>query len=160
VRCIPEISRAIQKALELEETDLPDKPARSNQPRLTVSGQLLAAVLGSICQQVGVAASLVGTTDDVRAWIAYRLKLPGAPATAPRLARGWRAEVVGRLFDDFLAGRLCLRIRDPASDQPLEWLPCPERMPYTTRSGEQSKLGAPPDSAPPATASSSEPDRG
>ncbi|GIW93643.1 MAG: ribonuclease D [Pirellulaceae bacterium] len=142
-RCIPEIAREVQKALELDESDLPDKPVRRNRPKLTVSGQLLSAVLGSICHQVGVAASLVATTDDVREWIAYRLDLPGAPKTAPRLARGWRAEVIGRKFEDILAGRLCLRIRDPASDQPLEWLPCPEPITGATCSTDHSGSDAP-----------------
>jgi ribonuclease D len=35
------------------------------------------------------------------------------------LAQGWRAEVVGQLLDDLLAGKVSIRIRDPRSDQPL-----------------------------------------
>jgi ribonuclease D len=37
----------------------------------------------------------------------------------PQLAHGWRAEFVGRLFEDLLDGKLSIRIDDPASDHPL-----------------------------------------
>ena len=35
------------------------------------------------------------------------------------LGRGWRAEVVGRLIEDLLAGKVGVRIGDPHSDHPL-----------------------------------------
>jgi len=35
------------------------------------------------------------------------------------LAQGWRAEVIGQVFDDLLAGKLAVRIADPASECPL-----------------------------------------
>ena len=41
----------------------------------------------------------------------------------PRLARGWRAEFVGRLFDDLLAGKKSIRIANPKSDHPLVFEP-------------------------------------
>ncbi|MBN2577999.1 MAG: HRDC domain-containing protein [Pirellulales bacterium] len=41
----------------------------------------------------------------------------------PRLARGWRAEFVGRLFEDLLDGKLAIRIADADSDAPLKFEP-------------------------------------
>ncbi|MEA1952214.1 MAG: HRDC domain-containing protein, partial [Planctomycetota bacterium] len=39
--------------------------------------------------------------------------------TPPSLAVGWRAEVVGNLFDDLISGKVSIRITDPFSDHPL-----------------------------------------
>ena len=53
----------------------------------------------------------------------WRLAEPagGYPASArrPKLASGWRAEFVGRLFDDLLSGKTAIRIGNPASEWPL-----------------------------------------
>ena len=37
----------------------------------------------------------------------------------PCLARGWRADVVGHLIEELLAGRMSIRIADPDSEHPL-----------------------------------------
>ena len=37
----------------------------------------------------------------------------------PSLARGWREEFVGRLFENLLAGKVAIRVVDPQSDHPL-----------------------------------------
>jgi NADPH-dependent glutamate synthase beta subunit-like oxidoreductase len=44
---------------------------------------------------------------------------PFSAVVPPRLARGWRAEFVGRLFEDLLAGKLSIRVVNPKSDHPL-----------------------------------------
>jgi ribonuclease D len=41
------------------------------------------------------------------------------PRRPPRLARGWRAEVVGDLFDDLLTGKASIYVGDPNSESPL-----------------------------------------
>jgi ribonuclease D len=49
---------------------------------------------------------------------------PSHPAEhVPPLARGWRAEFVGRLLEDVLSGKLSLRVGDPWSDHPLVFEP-------------------------------------
>jgi ribonuclease D len=64
----------------------------------------------------------VGTATDVRDLIAYRLNFAGANRhDAPYLATGWRAELVGNLIDDLLAGRKSIRIDNPRSEHPLEF---------------------------------------
>ena len=65
-----------------------------------------------------MAPGLVGTPSDVRELIAYRAGC-AASRGRPALARGWRAEFIGKLFDDLLAGRASIRIVDPLSEHPL-----------------------------------------
>ena len=58
--------------------------------------------------------------NDLREWIAYRMGHGRKKAGAmPQLARGWRAEFVGRLFEDLLAGKLSIRVADAKSEHPL-----------------------------------------
>jgi len=78
--------------------------------------------LGSICRSAQVAPSIVGTAQDVRDLIAYRLDLNGAAESKPpTLAIGWRAEVVGHVIEELLSGKLSIRITDPHSDRPLSF---------------------------------------
>jgi ribonuclease D len=93
-------------------------------PQLNLLGQFLATALASVCRQAEVASSLVGTVNDVREFIAWRLdgETPGE-GEMPHLARGWRAEIVGRTLDDLLEGRLTVSVVDPRSERPLRFEP-------------------------------------
>jgi ribonuclease D len=114
---LPEIADAVRRGLESPEKERPAKH-REAPPQLGVLGQFLSAALTSVCRQAQLAPSLVGTPSDVRDLILYRLApLPDEPP--PLLDRGWRAEIVGRTFEDLLAGKLAIRIGDPASEHPL-----------------------------------------
>ena len=65
-----------------------------------------------------LAPGLVGNPSDVRELIAYQtgqLKR----SRPPKLARGWRASVIGETFDRLLAGKLSIRIENPRSEHPL-----------------------------------------
>ncbi len=116
-RQLPKLVEAIQRGLDLAEEHLPSTAARQTVPHLSVLGQFLFSALGSICREIDLAPGLVGTPNDVRDWIAFRNgRLGGEP---PRLAQGWRATVVGRVFDDLLAGNLSVRVGDPESEHPL-----------------------------------------
>ncbi len=94
-------------------------------------GQFLTSALGSICRTAEVAPSIVGTASDVRELVAYRLALAegNVGAEPPVLDRGWRAEVVGRVIDDLLDGKVSVRIKDPRSDDPLSFEPGAVRGP-------------------------------
>jgi ribonuclease D len=82
-------------------------------------GQFIVTALGSICRARQLAPGLVGSVQDVRELVDYRLLEPAYHLPVPALARGWRAEVVGQTIDDLLSGRLAIRIEDPRSDAPL-----------------------------------------
>lgn len=117
-RLLPKIAESIARALELPESQWPSKPGGRQVAQLAVVGQFLFAALGSICRAANLAPALVGTPNDIRELIAYRtghLKRE----TPPRLAHGWRAQIVGQLFDDLLAGKKAIRIGDPRSESPL-----------------------------------------
>ena len=115
---LPKIAEAIRRGLELSAQECPASLRHEHMPQLSVLGQFLFSALGSICRQAHLAPALVGTPNDVRDLIAYRTEA-AAGGRPPRLAQGWRAEVIGHVFDDLLAGKIALRIGDPTSEYPL-----------------------------------------
>ena len=95
-------------------------PRRELPAQLNLLGQFLTPALTSICRQAEVAASLAGTASDVRDLIAERLGYGTEEGEGPpRLLSGWRAELVGNLIDDLLAGRKSIRITDASQEDPL-----------------------------------------
>jgi ribonuclease D len=124
-RYLEPIAACIQNALDLPDSHLPVSPRRkSSRPRLTLLGQFLATALSSVCHAQHVAPSLVGSVDDVRDLIAYRLRLDGfGDGPPPALTRGWRSEVVGQTIQEVLAGKLAIRVADPLADHPLHFEP-------------------------------------
>jgi ribonuclease D len=117
-RLLPGLCKAIEKALEVPEGACPGIVRRDTSPQLTMLGQFLSSALSSICRAAEVAPSLVGTANDVRDLVAYQLG-EYESSEPPVLAQGWRAEVVGKLLDDLIAGKVSIRIRDPRAEQPL-----------------------------------------
>jgi len=118
VRAIPEIAECIARALELPEDEWPTKAQSQAKPQLSVLGQFLFSALGSIAREVQLAPSLVGGPNDVRDLITHRTG-NGRRGTPPILSTGWRAELVGNLFDNLLASRIAVRVDDPTCDHPL-----------------------------------------
>jgi ribonuclease D len=119
-RRMDDIVAAIQRGLDLPEDECPTRAVREQVPELSVLGQFLFAALGSICREAHLSPNLVGTPNDIREWIVYRTGRGRGKSTAvPQLARGWRAEFVGRLFDDLLAGKLSVHVAKATSDHPL-----------------------------------------
>lgn len=93
---------------------------RDPPPQLNLLGQFLTPALTSICRRAEIAASMVGTASDVRELVAYRFGFNGAGhAETPSLLSGWRAELVGNLLDDLLAGSKSIRIANPRHEDPL-----------------------------------------
>ena len=121
-----EISEAIDKGIKLPDDQLPRKTHRKPTAKLNLLGQFLTTALGSICRRANVATSMVGTAQDVRDLLAYRLKLDSRhDDDPPSLAQGWRAEIVGHVIDELLDGNMSIRIDDPLSEQPLRFEPVP-----------------------------------
>lgn len=126
-RQLPHIAAAIQRGLALTEEQLPQTGRKSSLPPFNLLGQFLTTALGSICRDAHVAASLVGTVQDVRDLIAWRLqqqgRIPGEAGEPPALAQGWREEVVGHVIEELLEGKLTISIVDPLSEEPLAFEP-------------------------------------
>jgi ribonuclease D len=123
LRRVGDIAAAIQFALALPEEQCPPRAPREPSLQLSVLGQFLFAALGSICRQAQLAPNLVGSPNDIRELVAYRTNHGNETRRPPRLARGWREQFVGHLFDDLLAGNVSIRITDPRSDHPLVFEP-------------------------------------
>jgi len=140
-RRLDEIVAAVRRGLDAPEAECPPRPPRERGGELSVLGQFLFAVLGNLCRQARLAPNLAATPNDIRRWLTYRIKHEkndrigrDAPPTSeqrpaawesdgspvlPKLARGWRAEFVGRLFDDLLAGNTVVRVGDADLEYPL-----------------------------------------
>lgn len=120
---LDDLGDCVTRACALPDEELPKSQRRNSTAQHTMLCQLLQSALTSLCRQQHVATSLVGTADDVRALVDFRLygKSDG-DGQPPVLTQGWRAEVVGELLDDLMAGRVSIRIHDPKSDQPLEFM--------------------------------------
>jgi len=123
-RAVPEFSQLIEKALKLPDEQCPPIVRTDTNPQLSMLGQFLSSALTSICRAAEIAPSLVGTANDVRELVNYRLNgVTDSEGQIPILARGWRAEVVGHIIEELLAGRMSIRIADPESEHPLVFEP-------------------------------------
>jgi ribonuclease D len=119
-RLIPDLAGAIDRALKLSDKECPPVVRTDTNSHLTLLGTFLSAALGSLCRSSEIAASLVGTPNDVRELVNYRLNGVLDPdGHVPTLARGWRSEVVGHHIEELLTGRASIRIVDAQSDHPL-----------------------------------------
>lgn len=119
-RLIPDLAAAIGRALKLPDKECPPVVRTDTNSHLTLLGTFLSAALGSLCRSAEIAASLVGTPNDVRELVNYRLNGVLDPdGNVPCLARGWRSEVVGHHIEELLSGRSSIRIVDAMSDHPL-----------------------------------------
>jgi ribonuclease D len=123
-KVIEQLAACIRRGLE---APLDEFGRRTHEPlpsQLNQLGQFLAPALTSICRSANVATSLVGTASDVRDLIAYRLEFGNRDDDQPPLlARGWRADLVGHLIEELLAGQKSIRINDPTSEHPLAFDP-------------------------------------
>ncbi|MEK6237439.1 MAG: HRDC domain-containing protein, partial [Planctomycetales bacterium] len=123
-KMIPELIQAIQLGLDTPEEDYPRYVRRDTPPRLTMVGQFLTSALSSICREANMAPSLAGNPSDVRELIVHQLGNGDlGDREPPKLSQGWRAELVGNLLTDLLTGKVTIRIRDPQSENPLEFKP-------------------------------------
>lgn len=121
---LPALGESIAKALALADAHCPPAIRREASPQLSMLSQFLSTALTCICRAAEVAPSLVSTVGDVRELVAYRLgESTDQAETVPRLAWGWRAEVVGQVLDDLLTGKVSIRIQDPHCEQPLAFEP-------------------------------------
>lgn len=115
------ISETIRHAMRLPKKELPPLMDHDPSSKMTVLGQLLYSALGTICKQNELAINLVASTSDVRKWALWRIH-PELKISLPLLEKDWRKQVIGNVFDDLIRGNLVIRVADPTSDEPLEFL--------------------------------------
>ena len=61
---------------------------------------------------------LVGTTADLKHLVRWHV-YGEENGIAPRIAKGWRAEVCGDLLTDLLDGKITMRVGDLESNHPI-----------------------------------------
>ena len=98
--------------------DYPSRRPRNKTTNLGLLGQFINIALKVICREQKIASSIVGTTDEVRNLAAWRMGVLDLKAP-PKLATGWRAELVGQLVEKILDGSIAISVGDPLSDHPL-----------------------------------------
>ena len=125
---VEQLAACIHRGLEAPMDEFTQGRRESMPSQLNLLGQFLSPALSSICRSANVATSLAGTAGDVRDLIAYRLEFGSADEREPPLlARGWRADLVGHLIEELLAGHKSIRIDDPLSEHPLAFDPVRKR---------------------------------
>lgn len=122
-KAIPQIAESVSRGLKADLGDIKGPRRKPPPPQLNLLGQFLAPAISSLCARAEVATSLACTATDIRELISYRLGFSNASDDPPALTQGWRAELIGSLIDDLLAGKKSIRISDPKSTEPLEFDP-------------------------------------
>lgn len=115
----PEIVRAIAEAQDVDPAELPDHVERRDDgPGGSMVVSLLNAALTQIAAGNKVAASLLGTTADLKEVVRWHVaRRP--ESYRPALLEGWRGEVCGQTILDVVAGKRALRIVDPEAEVPV-----------------------------------------
>lgn len=121
-----EILKAVADAQSVAPEHLPEHAERHEDlPGQTMVVSLLQATLNQSCSQRQVAASLVGSSADLKELIRWHVA-GRSEAVTPWLLEGWRGEVCGSELLDVIAGRRSLRIVDPTSEIPVRLDPTPD----------------------------------
>jgi len=116
-----DIAKAIQAALNVDESELPKRPRGTRDVVSPMLSQFLTTSIACVCRQHKMAPMIVGNTDDVRELIGYELERHSSD-DLPSLLQGWRGEIVGVPFRELLAGRLAIRVANVRENQPLEFI--------------------------------------
>lgn len=122
-RAAPALAKCVSRAMDLPEGELPRGAPREGATPEALLVQFLFSALGSICRSAKIAPSIVGTVADVRELVAHQLGMRQHDDEPPALRSGWRGEIVGNVIDELLDGKVAIRIGNPRSGHPLEFVP-------------------------------------
>jgi ribonuclease D len=117
---VPEILSVVQYARTMPAESLPEVQAREDDPPpVTLTANLLGAVLGDLCVKMQLSQGLVATANDVK--LLVRAAARGEPPPPECvLADGWRSRAVLPELQAVLEGKRCVRVADLRRDDPLE----------------------------------------
>ncbi|WP_092051009.1 ribonuclease D [Planctomicrobium piriforme] len=112
----------IKEAGELSGDQLPQKPTGTGHPAQDeVLARILGLALANQCQELCLSMTLVATAADLKDFVRWHV-FDKRRGPLPRLMEGWRAGVCGQLLADVLDGNVTLRVSDPKSEYPLEFV--------------------------------------
>ena len=108
-RHVPAIASQVEKALNLSESELPDRIGRSRSAHYGLAGQFLHVILSSLCRKNSISPALVASVQDINDLIEFVDK-PKKSKKAPKLTKGWRGEMFGNRLQQALNGGIGIRI--------------------------------------------------
>jgi ribonuclease D len=124
-RDLPSILAAVERARAVSPQQCPDVVERDQDPpQVALLTNLLSAVLSQWCWENQLTPGLVSAMQDLRR-LARAYVEAEAPPGPSLLNEGWRREVVKPLLESFLRGEHALRVVQPRSEAPFEFLPMP-----------------------------------
>ena len=116
-----EIMAAIQKARALPTDSLPiQDETKPDAPQVGLIGQVMAGLLGDLCNRKSLVPGLVATSSDLRELV--RSKIDNTSLSGNNsLAKGWRLKHVFPVLMDFLEGKTSLRLARVDNESPFEY---------------------------------------
>ncbi len=119
-RDLPGILQAVEQGRSLPIEQCPKVAEREQDPpQVTMTANVLGAVLGDLCARRQLAPNLVASGQDVKLLVRSRFQRSPLPDES-LLTRGWRGE---HILPDLLAvldGRRAVRIADVRAEAPFE----------------------------------------
>jgi ribonuclease D len=113
----PEIVAAVQTALELPESQLPNLTRVDDPPQVPVLTQFASVLANNAALEHQVDMALLATTADLQDFVRWRLGV--SEDAEPALMEGWRGEILGRQLAELLDGQRVIRVADATSRRPL-----------------------------------------
>ena len=120
-RRLDDIVEVIGQALQISDSDLPEKPRNRRQEASSdeqVISKLLALALSNRCAELDISQTLVANNKDLTELVRHH-RLEPAKNGQPKLLKGWRAEVCGQLLLDVMEGKVSFRVAPFGSATPL-----------------------------------------
>lgn len=115
------ILEAVRRARALAPEELPELEPRDHDPaHVVLLAQLLGVVLADLCSRNKLAPNLVASQSDLKAVV--RAKAAGREPSDVPLTRGWRAAAILPELLAVLDGRDAIRVVEPTSSAPLEYV--------------------------------------
>jgi ribonuclease D len=116
-----EIMAAIQKARALPLDTLPiQDETKPDAPQVGLIGQVMAGLLGDLCNRKSLVPGLVATASDLRELVRSKIDNTSLSGTNS-LAKGWRLKHVFPVLMDFLEGKTSLRLARVDNESPFEY---------------------------------------
>jgi ribonuclease D len=112
------IVEAVQRGMQVPNSELPESLRRHDPPQIGVLTQLLAAVMHGIAAEAQVDATLLAPMEELREVVRWRLDRTGAKEE-PFVFQGWRGEILREPLSDLLDGKRAIRVAKLKSPNPL-----------------------------------------
>ncbi len=107
-RHIDDIVATIAAAVKMSKDEHPERVRKQINPNYGLAGQVLNVVLSALCEEKKISSALIGSMQDIHDLIAWHeSKRKGKP---PRLAEGWRGELIGSALQQALEGKVKVAI--------------------------------------------------